>query len=130
MKAARCLRQFGFFPFLAAAGLQPKKLIIRAIGPSLSLFSVTSTLRAPVLRFFDGNGRPYENGYAYPAMIGGPTYESDLADSLARAGAFPIPAGTRDAVVMMPFVAGSYTAQISSGDASAGTVLLEIYEIP
>jgi hypothetical protein len=31
---------------------------------------------------------------------------------------------------MQPFVPGSYTAQVTSGDATAGSVLLEIYEVP
>lgn len=116
--------------FVVAAGSQPKKLILRAIGPSLASFGVANPLRAPVLKIYDSAGRLYENGYAYPAVVGGPTYESDLAASLAQTGAFPLPAGTRDAVVMMPFPAGSYTAQVTSGDGTAGTVLLEIYEVP
>lgn len=116
--------------FVVSSSAGDKKLILRAIGPSLSLFGVNGALRAPILRIFDASGRPYENGFAYPAVIGGPTYESDLAESLARTGAFPIPAGTRDAVLMMPFAPGSYTAQVTSGDGTAGTVLLEIYEVP
>ncbi len=116
--------------FVVAAGSQQKKLILRAIGPSLASFGVTNALRAPVLKIYDSAGRAYENGYAYPAVVGGLTYEADLAGSLAQTGAFPIPAGTRDAVLMMPFPAGSYTAQVTSGDGSAGTVLLEIYEVP
>jgi hypothetical protein len=116
--------------FVVEAGAQPKKLILRAVGPSLAMFGVTTGVRAPILRIFDSKGQPYTNGYVYPAVVGGPTYESDLAESLARTGAFPIPAGTRDAVVMMPFVPGSYTAQVTSGDGAAGTVLLEIYEVP
>ncbi len=116
--------------FVVGGGAREKKLILRAIGPSLSLFGVANALRAPVLRIFDANGNPYNNGYAYLAVVGGPTYESDLAESLARTGAFPIPDGTRDAVLMMPFAPGSYTAQVTSGDGTAGTVLLEIYEVP
>jgi hypothetical protein len=87
-------------------------------------------LRAPVLRVLDASGRPYENGYVYPAVVGGLTYEQDLADSLARCGAFPIPRGTRDVVVMMPFPAGLYTAQVTSADSGSGSVLVEIYEVP
>jgi hypothetical protein len=116
--------------FVVSATGQGKKLILRAIGPSLNLFGVSNALRAPILRIFDANGNPYENSYVYPAVIGGPTYESDLAESLARTGAFPIPSGTRDAVEMKPFVPGSYTAQVTSGDGTAGAVLLEIYEVP
>ncbi len=116
--------------FVVGGGAREKKLILRAIGPSLALFGVGGTLRAPVLRIYDGNGRLYENGYAYPAVVGGLTYEADLAASLAGTGAFPIPEGTRDVVVMMPFAPGSYTAQVTSGDGTSGNVLLEIYEVP
>jgi hypothetical protein len=116
--------------FVVAAGSSPKRLILRAIGPSLASFGVANPLRTPVLRLYDSAGRLYENGYAYPAVVGGLTYEADLAASLAQTGAFPLPAGTRDVVVMMPFPSGSYTAQVTSGDGTAGTVLLEIYEVP
>ncbi|MBL9200882.1 MAG: hypothetical protein JNL39_10270 [Opitutaceae bacterium] len=107
-----------------------KKMIVRAVGPSLALFGVTGALARPVLRIFDGRGQPYENGYAYPPVVGGLTYEADLADSLARSGAFPTQPGAADAVLLMPFVAGSYTAQITSADGTAGTVLVEVYEVP
>ena len=107
-----------------------KKMIVRAIGPSLSLFGVATPLTRPVLRIFDSRGLPYENGYAYLPVVGGLTYEADLADSLARAGAFPTPAGSADAVLLMPFTPGNYTAQVTSADGSAGTVLIEIYEVP
>jgi hypothetical protein len=116
--------------FVVAANGAGKKLIIRAIGPSLTQFGVTNPLRVPILKIYDAQGRPYENGYVYPAIVGGPTYESDLADSLARAGAFPLPAGTQDAVAMKPFLPGSYTAEVTSGDNTSGSVLLEIYEVP
>ena len=115
---------------VAAATGQTKKLILRAVGPTLASFGVANPLRAPVLRIFDSAGKPYVNGYAYPAVVGGLTYQDDLAQSLVRTGAFPIPAGTLDAVVMMPFVPGAFTAQITSGDNTAGTVLIEIYEVP
>ena len=117
--------------FVVAAGAsQSKKLVLRAVGPTLAAFGVPSPLRAPVLRVFDATGNPYTNGYVYPAVVGGLTYEADLADALAKTGAFPIAAGTLDAVVMMPFPPGAYTAQVTSGDTTAGAVLLEIYEVP
>ncbi|HUR60475.1 MAG TPA: hypothetical protein VM029_22320 [Opitutaceae bacterium] len=116
--------------FVVAAGAQPKKLIIRAVGPSLAAFGVTNFLRQPVLRIFDGSGNTYSNGYAYLPVVGGLNYETDLAQSLAKTGAFPVPAGTRDVVLMMPFVPGAYTAQVTSGDGTSGNVLLEIYEVP
>lgn len=115
---------------VAGSTSQSKRLILRAVGPSLANFGVANPLRAPVLRIFDSAGKPYNNGYVYPPVVGGPTYESDLAASLAKIGAFPIASGTLDVVFMMPFPPGAYTAQVTSADNTAGTVLLEIYEVP
>jgi hypothetical protein len=120
----------GLVSGFVVGGAQPKKLILRAVGPSLALFGVSNPLQRPVLKIYDATGKAYENGYVYPAVVGGPTYESDLAASLAKTGAFPLPAGTADAVVMMPFVPGTYTAQVTSANGASGTVLLELYEVP
>lgn len=116
--------------FVVATGSQAKKIVVRAVGPSLSMFGVANPLRAPVLKIFDRSGKLYENDYVYPAVVGGPNKETDLAESLARTGAFPLPSGTQDKVDMRPFSAGNYTVQVTSADGTAGTVLLEIYEVP
>lgn len=112
------------------AGGNGKRIILRAVGPTLSSFGITNPLKLPVLRVLDAKGKPYENGYVYPAVVGGPTYETDLAAGLARCGAFPIPAGTADVTLMMPFVPGNYVVEVTSRDETAGIVLLEIYEVP
>lgn len=114
--------------FIVGGGPQPKKIVVRAIGPTLAQFGVTNAIQRPVLRIFDSAGKEYVNGYAYPAAS--LTYESDLADSLASVGAFPTPAGSSDAAVLLPFAAGAYTAQVTNADGSAGEVLVEIYEVP
>jgi hypothetical protein len=120
----------GFVVSGGSSTAEPKKLIIRAVGPTLTAFGIANPLRAPVLRIFDASGKAYSNGYVYSAVVGGLTYETDLAASLAKVGAFPIPANTLDAVIMLPFAPGAYTAQVSSGDSTAGEVLLEVYEVP
>lgn len=116
--------------FAVAANSGGKKLILRAVGPSLAAFGVANPLRQPILRIYDSSGNLYDNGYAYPAVVGGLTYEADLAGSLSRAGAFPLPGGTLDVTEMKPFLPGTYTATVTSGDGSSGAVLLEIYEVP
>jgi hypothetical protein len=117
--------------FVVAGGSgSGKRIILRAVGPTLSTFGITNPLKLPALRVLDARGKPYENGYVYPAVVGGPTYETDLAACLARCGAFPIPAGTADVTLMMPFVPGNYVVEVTSRDETAGTVLLEIYEVP
>lgn len=116
--------------FAVAASSGGKKLILRAIGPSLANFGVANPLSRPVLRIYDSTGRLYDGIYGYTAVVGGLDYETDLADSLTKAGAFPLPKGTLDVTEMRPFVPGTYTATVTSGDGGTGAVLLEIYEVP
>ena len=117
--------------FVVAAHPEGKKLILRAVGPSLAAFGVANPLARPVLQVFDGLGQRYQKSFVYPGGSDSPgTYEADLAESLSRTGAFTVPAGTPDVVAMMPFGPGSYTVHVTSGDGTSGTVLLEIYEVP
>lgn len=138
----------GFVSGFVVEGAHAKRLILRAVGPTLARFGVEDALRSPALRVFDQHGKDYAVNYSYPATGITPqpvhpadaptpapapetlTYETDLARSLARAGAFPLPADGGDAVLMMPFPPGSYTAQITARHGSGGVVLFEIYEVP
>jgi hypothetical protein len=45
-------------------------------------------------------------------------------------GAFPLTAGSRDAALALTVAPGGYTIQVSGVDASAGVVLVEVYELP
>lgn len=107
-----------------------KKIIVRAVGPTLAQFGVPNVLEQPVLKIYDGAGNLYTNGYRYAAVVGGLTPDTDLANSLARCGAFVIPPGTKDVTTLRPFPPGSYTAIVTSANGASGNVLLEIYEVP
>lgn len=119
-----------FIAGFVVSGRQQKKVILRAVGPTLTQFGVKEPVAEPVISVYDKDGKPYTNGYVYPAVVGGPTHESDLADSLAKTGAFPLPAGSKDAVSMMPFLPGAYSVHVNSADGTPGVVMLEIYEVP
>ena len=45
-------------------------------------------------------------------------------------GAFPLPATSADSALLVNLAPGAYTAQVTSGDNTAGTVLFELYEVP
>lgn len=84
-----------------------KKILLRAIGPSLAQFFVANPLSQPVLKIYDSAGNLYTAQYAYTAVVGGSTPESDLTDALTRTGAFSVPAGTKDVAELRPFPAGN-----------------------
>jgi hypothetical protein len=45
-------------------------------------------------------------------------------------GAFPLPAGSKDAVLYLTLAPGAYTAQVTGVGAGTGVDLVEIYQIP
>ncbi len=106
--------------FLAGSGTQ--RLLIRAVGPTLSAFGVSSPLADPRVDVFNTlGGRVAEND----------NWSAALAPEFARVGAFPLPAGSRDAAIIAIIEAGrAYTVQVSGPGTTTGEALVEIYELP
>lgn len=106
--------------FLAGAGTQ--RLLIRAVGPTLSTFGVSAPLADPRVDVFNTlGGRVAEND----------NWSAGLAPEFARVGAFPLPAGSRDAAIIAIIPAGrAYTVQVSGPGTTTGEALVEIYELP
>lgn len=111
------------------SGISEKKILIRAVGPSLAKFGLTGFVREPVITIYDSAGRLYVNDYVYAAVVGWGKAE-DIAWSTQRAGAFPLLANSKDFVDVRPFAPGAYTIHVASKDGSAGVVLAEVYEVP
>ena len=60
------------------------------------------------------------------------TYRPRVADVAAQlaVGAFPLPAGSKDAVLLLTLAPGAYTAQVTGVGAGEGVALVEIYQAP
>jgi hypothetical protein len=98
-------------------------LLVRAVGPTLSTFGISAPLRATQLRVIDARGTdvaPANQPFALPT----------LAQATERAGAFALPANSRDTARLYYLPAGAFTAHASSADGGIGGVLLEIFEVP
>jgi hypothetical protein len=55
---------------------------------------------------------------------------ADIRDYTARAGAFALPAGSRDAALLFTTSPGAnYTVQVSGVANTAGTALVEVYDV-
>ncbi|WP_414663381.1 N-acetylmuramoyl-L-alanine amidase [Horticoccus sp. 23ND18S-11] len=108
----------GFF----VAGTGQKRVVIRAVGPTLATLGVTGVLADPRLDVFDQAGaRLAEND----------TWDPALAPTFAQVGAFALDAGSRDAALVLTLNAGrSYTAQVSGVANGTGEALVEVYELP
>lgn len=102
------------------SGDQLKQTLVRGVGPALAQFGVNGSLVNPLLKLFSGAGSQIGLNDDWG---GG----SALADSFARVGAFSLAPTSRDAALLVPLVAGAYSAQVGS-DATTGVALVEVYD--
>jgi sugar lactone lactonase YvrE len=105
------------------AGQASQTLVVRAVGPGLAQFGLNGVLSDPILTVLgpDSSTR---------IAATNDNWDATLAPRVAAVGAFPLTAGSRDAVSVTTFSAGSYSAQITGANGVTGTALAEIYVAP
>ena len=100
-------------------GTQTQTVMIRAVGPALAAFGVANVVADPVLELYSGQNKIGEND----------DWAGTQAAQLAtQVGAFPLPAGSKDAVLLATLAPGAYTLQVR-GKTGGGEVIIEVYEI-
>lgn len=109
------------------AGDVPKRVLIRAVGPTLASFGVTGVLADPQLALYrQGNAAAIQENDSWMAA---PNL-SQLSLSSAQAGAFVLPPNSRDAAMLVTLEPGAYTAHVSGVGGTTGVALVEVYEVP
>ena len=106
-------------------GTVPKRVLVRGVGPALTVFGVNGALADPRLEVYRegsviGRNDNWEDGAA-----GG-----SIAAASISVGAFALAAGSRDAAILLNLFPGAYTAQVSGAGDQTGTALVEVYEVP
>ncbi|MCX6942929.1 MAG: hypothetical protein NTX09_19745, partial [Verrucomicrobia bacterium] len=100
-------------------GTESKKVLIRAAGPALAAFGLTSTLPNPTIKIYQSLSLIAQND----------DWSKDDAAEIARLGAFAFTAGSKDAALLATLAPGAYTAQISDPSGTGtGVTLAEIYD--
>jgi hypothetical protein len=99
------------------AGASPRRVLVRAIGPSLAQFGVANTAANPVLTVLKGGStRGTNSGWGgTPALV----------TAFSNVGAFALPATSKDAAIILTLEAGAYTAQVTAD--LGGETLVEVY---
>jgi CubicO group peptidase (beta-lactamase class C family) len=104
------------------AGEGTQRVLVRAIGPTLSSFGVAGALHDPVLRVYRNQSVIAEND----DWGGDPV----LASGMIGVGAFELPSESRDAALLLELAAGNYTAHVSvKAGESSGIGLIELYAL-
>ncbi|MBL9200148.1 MAG: hypothetical protein JNL39_06555 [Opitutaceae bacterium] len=98
-------------------GPASRRVLVRAIGPSLAQFGVANPVANPALTVFRGSTQIAAN----TGWGGAPS----LAAVFSAVGAFALPAASRDSAVVLTLEPGNYTAHARAD--TAGEVLLEVY---
>ena len=108
-------------------GSTSKTVLIRATGPALALLGVTGTIPDPQIALHT-TINSLDTVLATNAGWGGDPQITAASNSVF---AFPLtnPASA-DSVVLVTLAPGAYTAVASSVSGAAGTVLIEVYEVP
>lgn len=105
-----------------------KRLLIRAVGPSLARFGVTDALPLTAVTLLDQRGvvLARNSGWATNAL---PVY-NEIADTAYSVGAFPLSPGSGDSALLVDVPRGNYTVSVeAAGTVTTGRSVLEIYEV-
>jgi hypothetical protein len=107
-------------PGFVITGSQPRKVLIRGVGPGLSS-SVPNYLPDPQIEVFSGaNSIDFNEDW-------GDGDPDALKAVFSQVGAGPLVDGSKDAAVLLFLSPGIYTAHIRSSDGALGVALLEMY---
>ena len=99
-------------------GDQPTKVIVRAIGPSLTQFGVSGALLDPVLELHDGSGN---------LVTQNDDWRSDQEQAITDSGLAP--SDDRESAILTTLAPGGYTAIVRGKNNTTGVALVEVYNL-
>jgi hypothetical protein len=112
-------------PGLVIGGTTAKRVLVRAVGPTLVSFGVTGVLADPTLTVFSGATTIANNdNWSDPAG------SSVVAIAAAGAGAFALPVGSKDSALVLTLAPGAYTFRVAGVGGATGVALVEVYALP
>ncbi len=99
-------------------GLDPTKVVLRAIGPSLVANGIPNALPDPVLQLYDGNGSlVFANDNWRTAQ------EQQIIDSGVP------PTDDHESAIVATLSPGNYTAMVYDANQEGGVALVEVYDL-
>src|SRR6266478_5455905 len=108
-------------------GTQPKRVIIRAIGPELSQYGVPDPLQDPTLELHDGTGALIGRNDNWQTTIIGGVITHDQVQEIQNSGYAP--GDQRESAIIADLPAGNYTAIVRGVNSSTGVALVEVYDL-
>ena len=100
-------------------GTDPKSVVLRALGPSLSGFGLSGVLRDPVLSVYNSSGT---------LIATNDNWQSDGHHFVVESNGLT-PASPLESAIALSLAPGAYTVIVSGKDATPGIALVELYDI-
>lgn len=107
-------------------GAASRRILIRAVGPSLAQFGLNGVLTEPRIELFNNRGSIHDVAGAWPAKWNA----EEIRSAAISVGAFPLGEDSKDAALVTTLLPGSWTVQVSGRNNSTGLALVEVYEVP
>ena len=99
-------------------GVTNKKVIIRAIGPSLAGAGISNALPDPTLELHDGNGNVLASNDNW----------KDTQQTMIQATGLS-PANDLESAIIRTLTPGNYTAIVRGLNGTTGVALVEVYDL-
>ncbi len=108
-------------------GTQPKRVIIRALGPELSQYGVPNVLANPTLELHDGTGALIASNNNWATTIIGGIITSNQVHEIQVSGYAP--SDPFESAIIADLAAGHYTAIVRGVNNMTGVALVEVYDL-
>jgi len=109
-------------------GTQPKRVIVRAIGPELTQYGITDVLADPTLELHNGNGALIGSNDNWQTTIIGGIITSNQVSDIQNSGYAPTVAS--ESAIVANLQPGNYTAIVKGTNNTTGVALVEVYDLP
>jgi uncharacterized protein (DUF1800 family) len=104
-----------------------KNVLIRAVGPALTSYGISSPLSDPQIDLYDSGGRRLLSNDNWSTVLS--PASPATATTFSSVGAFGLTSGSRDAALIATLSPGSFTAQVSGVGTATGIALVEVYDV-
>lgn len=112
--------------FVVAPGSENRRLLVRAVGPTLSNFGVENPLSDPAIAVIRAGDAVQIASNDDWGTFANP---ESLEAIFSTVGAFALDPGSKDAVALIELAPGAYTMQVSGVGDAAGVSLVEVYDL-
>jgi uncharacterized protein (DUF1800 family) len=101
-----------------------RKVLVRAVGPTLSTFGVSGALVDPTMAVVDSSGKQIASNDNWQT-----NNIRMMTDAFVNAGAFGLQENSKDSAVLLDLMPGNYTILVNGVANTSGVSLVEIYDL-